>query len=175
MARFPLALFVLAAAACNPATAKDSKTLFPELTAAEDGSGVAVFGVTMEVNAAAREHRSELEVNVGGLLPEGASSEVVVLRGFLEEVASGRSSDSADSTAAFEPDFGNCDPKDGYEELEDGGCATGAVVIASYDAVYTGAVVGFFLRTWADKEWDGDPESLVVTVDAEQAVAKTTP
>lgn len=169
MLRFALPLIALSTVACNLAEARDHQAVWTALQV-DDESGLAAagFAYTVEVNAEAREMETEIEVDMGGIFLEGEALQLDmwVTEGLTEVGEAGLRSSEDDASVFFTPDFRACEGL-GHFETPDGGCqVTGAALIIG-DRPYS-IVVGVTARTQAPKDWEGDKETLQVTVDFEE-------
>ena len=168
MLRFALPLIALSTVACNLAEARDHQAVWTALQT-DEASGMAGVGLsyTVEVNAAAREMETEVEVDMGGIFVEGEALQLDmwVTEGLTEVGEAGLRSSEDDASVYFTPDFRTCDGL-GYTETADGGCEVSGIALILGDRPYS-IVVGVTARTQAPEGWEGDKDTLDVIVNVE--------
>lgn len=172
-----LPALAILAIGCNPPEAKDRQATALTLEIVEGSDplvAVAAFAVNAGVDAQARDMATTIEIGMSTLYQEGVHQniELTVFEGFLEEIATAGWSEGTVSTT-ITPGFSSCDGAS-YTIREDGGCdyTFGAFFVG--DSAY-GGVASFDLKTQAPDDWEGDPDSIEVFIEAELAEAKETP
>ncbi|MCA9569916.1 MAG: hypothetical protein KC656_18855 [Myxococcales bacterium] len=159
----PLAL--LALAACNKPLASERDSVFPTMRpVTEQGPWIALFAVSMGVDADSRPLDAELEMNVGGFLEEGTTVDAVFTSVLLEPLPTSEpGAHTGDVAIQILPDFTACDGI-GYTEREDGGCTVD--VVATVTLSTSGSPrVGFIARVQETDGWTGSADSIQIDLE----------
>lgn len=158
------AALALATMACNPATAKDSDTVWFDTIEAAEGVSGRGLRLSAGVDAQARDMETIMEVNLSVIGTDDVypSVEMTVLAGDLPSAGTGGDNGSAD--IEIPSNFSSCDGP-GYTAREDGGCNWTSDVLVLSDGPQS-AFLNFKLRAFADDGWEGDKDSVNIVVDA---------
>ena len=151
---------------CGKPLASEKTSIFPTMNEVAPGVFLAFFRITMGVDETTRDAQSELEMNVGGLLPEGTSVDADFSTVLLSPIPTFEPDAHTGNVAiAFSPGFDSCDG-DGYELQDDGGCEVTVLgtVTLSND---TSPRVGFIARVLKDG-FEGSADDVSVDLSVEE-------
>lgn len=158
-------LLLLALPACTTPVARESRTFDPSLSLSYYGL-IAGYQIDVGINAPGRDLETSVSVDVGGFLPDNAWTAVELYDSGSSLLASDEADDIyTTSTASHTLAFGPCRAEDGYVETKDGGCGTTLYAVAYYDDFHLTASVEIEAVTYPPSGWDGDPDSVVLTLD----------
>ncbi|MEZ4323428.1 MAG: hypothetical protein R3F61_38540 [Myxococcota bacterium] len=167
MSRHSILYALVVCSGCSGALATEKSESFPSLIEVESGSYVALFGITMGVDAASRDLRAELEMNVGGLLEEGVAVQASFTTPTLEPIPTTEPSAHTGAVAIqFEPAFATCDGP-AYTERDDGGCDIAVLGTVTLGASGTPRV-GFIGRVFETDTWMGTEAAIRIDLEVEE-------
>lgn len=168
-----LTVTALAAGACNPPEAKDRDSIPITLEVVDASLALAGFNIESGVDAQVRDMQTSIDIGFSTIYAEGElqNIELTVIEGLLEEISSATWSEGTVSVT-ITPNYSACDGVS-YTIRDDGGCDYAFGAFLAGDAPY-GGIASFDLQSQADDEWEGDPDSLNVFIDATVAESEKT-